>query len=62
MKLNNKFYYDQGAKAWNAEAFRWLKDGCTWTESASQANRLVGKSRQDLIKVGKTQFEDKERF
>ena len=55
MKFSNRYYFELGKKAWNAEALRWLKEGCTWNESVTQANRLVGKNRQDLITIGKTQ-------
>ena len=60
MKFSNRYYFELGKKAWNAEALRWLKEGCTWTESVTQANRLVGKNRQDLITIGKTQSKETE--
>ena len=58
MKFSNRYYFELGKKAWNAEALRWLKEGSTWTESVTQANRLVGKNRQDLITIGKTQSKE----
>ena len=60
-KAKDRYYYDQGEKVWNVEALRWLKDGCTQAEARSHANRLVGKNRQDLIKVGKTQSMENEK-